>query len=89
MHLTTTISPMMSAMLRYTSNERHDPEGLYIPRRFVGRPKMKWDYYLKSFFQHSFPDRSSEHWSCVIRDVSCVDLERSFIDFTLRGNVAS
>ena len=53
-HLTATISPMMSAMLRYTSTERHDSEGLYIPRRFVGRPKMKWDYYLQSFFQHFF-----------------------------------
>ena len=89
MHLTATISPMMSTMLRYTSTERHDSEGLYIPRRFVGRPKMKWDYYLQSFFQHSFPDRSSEHWSCVIRDVNCVELERSFIDFSLRGNVES
>lgn len=88
-HLTSTTSPMMSAMLRYTSAAQHDSEGLYFPHRCVSRPKMKWDYYLKTFSQQHFPHRSSEHWSCVIKSVSCMEFEPLFIDFSLRDNDSS
>ena len=88
-HLTSTTSPMMSAMSRYTSAAQHDSEGLYFPHSCAGRPKMKWDHYLKTFFQQHFPHRGSEHWLCVIKSVSCMELEPLFIEFSFRDNDSS
>ena len=89
MHLTSSISSMMEEMLVYTSREQYDSEGLYMPCRFVRRPQMKWDHYLKICFLHYFPDRISEQWSRVITDISWLEIEPFFIDFCVRDNDVS
>ena len=77
---------MMLLMLQYTSDAQNDPEGLYVPHRFVRRPRIKWDHYLKQFFQQHFLDRSNEHWSCVMKHVNCRELESAYINFSLHDN---
>ena len=78
----TDISMQKMAMLQHTWHEVHDPEGLYVPRRFIGRPRIKWDDRLDAFFLQHFPSRSSEHWSDIIKTVGAVRLEEDFINFT-------
>ena len=74
---------MSEWMLVYNCSPILDVSGDFIPHRDAGRPRMKWDDYLKAFFAHKFPARNSEHWFTILRSIDPVRLENEFVDFCL------
>ena len=74
---------MFEWILTYNCNPCFDFNGDYVPHKDVGRPRIKWDDYLKAFFLHHFPARANEHWSYICRSLGSVDLESDFVDFSM------
>ena len=70
-------------MLLYNCTPLLDVRGEYIPHRDVGRPRTKWDDFLKAFFIQHFPNRRNEHWSQILRTVDHGLLEEHFVIFCL------
>ena len=86
MHLTHELSRISADILSYTSSPKFDPSGDYEPHRYPGRPRRKWDDYLKEYFQCHFIHRAEEHWTNIMRSEACMSLENDFCEFALRLN---
>ena len=74
---------MSEWMLTYNYNPCFASNGDYVPHRSVGRPRIKWDDYLKAFFLHHFPARADEYLSYIFRSLESVDLENDFVSFSM------
>ena len=74
---------MLKELLVYNSGPSLDVRGEFVPYRDVGRPRARWDDYLKAFVLHYFPNRNNEHWSNILRSVERVGLEQHFVEFSM------
>ena len=65
---------------------KEDPYALYSPFRCAGRPHMRWDGYLRSFFSEHFPADYERHWLSLLEDIGPNNYEDMYVDFVMRTN---
>ena len=62
---------------------KNDVFALYVPHRSVGRPRLRWDDYLRHFFHDYFPLERHRHWLQICSCISNEMFEDMFVNYVV------
>ena len=65
-------------IIAYSHRANEDEESPYIPHRYPGRPRLRWDDIIQDYCTQKWPERSDETWFTILSTISAASHEEDF-----------